>query len=977
MNANLTPEVFEELARAKDLNQTLAFLDTRGLIDPHVAAELAERSLEQAETDPDRANHWIQVAETLVFLLGEDLPAVQAKIHYAQARLALLSGDLKKAEREIRQAQAYWRRIDDRASLARSALGLTQVLALQGRYSEAETTIQNALQDMPLNSTLRAQALVNLANLLRRREQHALALENYRQAEAIYRAAQASAPEPQAEILRRKAAYTAVNQANALMALDRPLEAEKILHNALAVLRECDDKLNLGRTLTNLGTLYLRTGRYTQALDAFQQATDILLPEGVWIDQDLDTVRQADILLLEQANAYLALNLIPEAIHALQGAVQLFRQAGQPYELGQSLYTLALVHLRNGWWHTAQELLEEALRLFSELENLYWQNKVKLAQATMAFRQGDFEKAQAYLEELPLSGEISAGWDLSLQVEATLLHVQVLLVTGQTEKVQQWASELLRNLEDQIAQQDLHLPHLSMALNHAHGTVALATGQPQEALSAFQAAVRQLEHVRVRLPMEEAKTAYLDDKESYYGGWIASLLSQAPRSQELTGPIVDKLFAVAERARSQVLLERLHVTMDSVDWTEASQDLQEQTDTLRRELHWLYNQLLLSPNEVAREQRLRQIEAREAALARLSWQQGAFQAQVQPAKLRDFQSALRAEEQALVYYWLDSPLKPSMPELLVFVVSRSDAFLVRTSISELELEDLAAELRFQMGRVEIGISHSRRHHARLLQGVQKVLGELYQKMLAPVTYLLSAPQLLIVPHGLLHRLPIHAFWDGQQYLLEKMVCRYAPSPGVAVHLRYFTEQLLPETGVRWAGLAPDDPSIPGARMEVERAAALFQEARLYLGERSNEAGLQEASSWAHVLHLATHGLFRPDNPFFSALKLADGWIDVRRLYRLPLRSRLVVLSACESGAGLVRGGDEVIGLVRGFLGAGARSLVVSLWNVHDRSVVDLTSEFYKALHLVRSPAQALHKAQQEAIRRGQHPYFWAPFVAIE
>ena len=90
-----------------------------------------------------------------------------------------------------------------------------------------------------------------------------------------------------------------------------------------------------------------------------------------------------------------------------------------------------------------------------------------------------------------------------------------------------------------------------------------------------------------------------------------------------------------------------------------------------------------------------------------------------------------------------------------------------------------------------------------------------------------------------------------------------------------------------------------------------------------------------MLHIATHGLFRPDNPFFSALKLADGWIDVRQIYRLPLQARLVVLSACESGAVQIQGSDEVIGLARGFLGAGAETLVTSLWNVHDASAAAL------------------------------------------
>jgi CHAT domain-containing protein len=153
--------------------------------------------------------------------------------------------------------------------------------------------------------------------------------------------------------------------------------------------------------------------------------------------------------------------------------------------------------------------------------------------------------------------------------------------------------------------------------------------------------------------------------------------------------------------------------------------------------------------------------------------------------------------------------------------------------------------------------------------------------------------------------------------------------------------------------------------------------QLYLDHAANRQGLERAAQ-ADLLHLATHGLFRPDNPFFSALKLADGWIDVRELYRLPLQARLVVLSACESGAGAVRGGDEVVGLVRGFLGAGAREVLASLWNVHDASAVPFMQHFYQFLtqEAVNRPADALRAAQCAAISSRLHPYYWASFYMI-
>ena len=91
-------------------------------------------------------------------------------------------------------------------------------------------------------------------------------------------------------------------------------------------------------------------------------------------------------------------------------------------------------------------------------------------------------------------------------------------------------------------------------------------------------------------------------------------------------------------------------------------------------------------------------------------------------------------------------------------------------------------------------------------------------------------------------------------------------------------------------------------------------------------------------------------------------------------------SACEVlRASLYRGADEVIGLARGFIGAGAKSLIVSLWNVHDASAADFMDQFYANLlssATVRHPTQALRATQLAAIEQGQHPYYWAPFVLV-
>jgi CHAT domain-containing protein len=175
-------------------------------------------------------------------------------------------------------------------------------------------------------------------------------------------------------------------------------------------------------------------------------------------------------------------------------------------------------------------------------------------------------------------------------------------------------------------------------------------------------------------------------------------------------------------------------------------------------------------------------------------------------------------------------------------------------------------------------------------------------------------------------------------------------------------------------LGVPDPQAPRARDEVAALVALFPEVVALLDDQATLAALREQAPTADVLHLACHGQFRPDNPLFSSLRLADGWLTVRDAYNLDLPGGLVTLSACETGMSAVAPGDELIGLARGFLSAGAPSLLVSLWTVDDESTAMLMTSFYTRLCAGDGPAAALRQAQRQALEYYPHPFFWSPFV---
>jgi CHAT domain-containing protein len=153
----------------------------------------------------------------------------------------------------------------------------------------------------------------------------------------------------------------------------------------------------------------------------------------------------------------------------------------------------------------------------------------------------------------------------------------------------------------------------------------------------------------------------------------------------------------------------------------------------------------------------------------------------------------------------------------------------------------------------------------------------------------------------------------------------------------------------------------------------------YVEEQATKARVQQSLPTARVLHLATHGEFRGDNPLFSGLALDDGWLSTLDVYHQQTNATLITLSACQTGQSVVGGGDELLGLMRAFLAIGAASLVLTLWTVHDESTAQLMGHFYQAL-LAGQPKGAALRHAQVALRTDHtsyaHPHFWGPFQLI-
>jgi CHAT domain-containing protein len=170
-------------------------------------------------------------------------------------------------------------------------------------------------------------------------------------------------------------------------------------------------------------------------------------------------------------------------------------------------------------------------------------------------------------------------------------------------------------------------------------------------------------------------------------------------------------------------------------------------------------------------------------------------------------------------------------------------------------------------------------------------------------------------------------------------------------------------------------SLPGVYREADLVGGLFG-GTVYCDVAASRERLRSAPT--QILHIAAHGKHMIDRPELSYIELADGPLFTDDLLQYDLSCELVTLSACETGRARPSGGDELIGLGRAVLYAGAAALVTTLWAINDDYAVRLMEQFYLALRAGMSKAAALRHAQQSLLRaRPQtHPAFWAAFQLV-
>jgi CHAT domain-containing protein len=270
------------------------------------------------------------------------------------------------------------------------------------------------------------------------------------------------------------------------------------------------------------------------------------------------------------------------------------------------------------------------------------------------------------------------------------------------------------------------------------------------------------------------------------------------------------------------------------------------------------------------------------------------------------------------------------------------------------------------------VEHLDKFAAELKGRTDFYLQKLYEKLLKPLMGFIQDRNLIIVPVSVLHYVPFQALFDGENYVVENREVVFSPSSTIWKTLD--KRPLRKLKNVLLMGFA--DEKIPLVNDEIKQLKAIFQNSKSFVGKSANFSNYTRNAEDFDVLHLACHGQFRPDNPLFSSLHLANGFVTVRDICSQKLNAELVTLSACETGLNKIFAGDEILGLARGFLTAGVNSLILSLWTVNDKATGELIKIFYTELQRGNAVSASLRKAQKNFIAQGKHPYFWSPFAII-
>lgn len=501
---------------------------------------------------------------------------------------------------------------------------------------------------------------------------------------------------------------------------------------------------------------------------------------------------------------------------------------------------------------------------------------------------------------------------------------------------------------------------LGAAESYVEGSYQHLHGDQDAALRSYLKAVDLLDLDRRGVHDEQARGTFMEDKIGYYYAPILQLLQRRR---------YDEAFELMERARGREMAELLASRELEVS-RPGERALYAETVRLRSAIAKKQSEQFGLINRGADRARLAETEAQIDQLDHSYRQLQARIAQQAPHLLE-----LTASRQAVSLQALQAAMRRDGFEVLEYLALDVNVIVWHISADSVHVRVIflpLSELQKKVNALQDSLADPGQPFD------ERTARELYLYLIQPASAWLKSRRLVVVPHDCLHRLPFQVLTDpaSGRSLGESFQLSYAPSATVLLALSPASS---PAAGRLYAVSDPDF-STEG---EAQAVAALYGDRARVVSALPTKSGLVSAVGGFDVIHLSVHGQFDPAQPLLSYLRLApgdgdDGKLTAAEMFGLPLaRSPLLVLSACESGRAATSRGDEVVGIVRGLLYAGAGTLVLSYWKVDSAATAIWMETFHRVVR-EQAPAEAARQALLAVKSRPsyRHPNYWGAFMLI-
>lgn len=935
------------LAREEDSPARRKLLRRAGaLLCPALVVLLCDEVVHLGYRDLAKVQALAVSAEWVSKLLKD--PTSLARSHRASGHFFFLRQKYGVALKRYDAAIEIFRRQKNIQELGRTLSSSLGALSYLGRYEEAFQRGKEARRLFSrLNDTLRLARLdSNIGSILYRQDRFGESLE-YAQ-RAYRKLLQGGGPQDIAIALRNLAVrYISVNEFSLAEETYRKARAHCQDHGLLLLVAETD---------YNIAYLYYLRGEYTRAIEMYEATRRHCVQLG-------DSYHKA-LCDLDQSELSLELNLYEEGEQLAGAAFSAFRKLGMGYEAAKAKAFLAIAASQLGREREALGIFRQARKLFVAERNVLWPYQIDVYQALLFFRLGRYADSRKVCDTaLRFFAQNHLSQKAAL---CELLKAQLNLQGGKPGLARRACQRGLQHLRR------IYSPALETQAQFVLGQIEEAQGQKQKAKTAYRRAQAGLENLRNQLRGDGMKIAFIKDKQGIFESLVVLELQGGRKRTNL-----QNAFIYIEQAKSRSLADLIafrlrHILPSGGLESARSQRARNLQDNLK---------------SFYRSQERKELEVRDISSVKSGkLSVGVLKQEGQYLRLLSSLSAEDKEFGSLQGIGTRSvrEVRASLPDdatLVEYYLARGVFYACVLSHKGLDIlpvaktREVQAHLRllqFQLNQFRLQARSSRSQREAFLEASRAHLRDLYKLLVGPIQSLVSTSHVVLVPHGFLHYVPFHALLDGDQYLLDRFSISYAPSASVF--------SLCQDKQPRWKNrslvLGVPDAMAPFIGQEAKAVASLLPRARLFLGKEATIRQLETEGKQSRFIHIATHGLFRQDNPMFSSLRLGDARLTLFDLYSLDLSAELVTLSGCGTGLNYVVGGEEIIGLVRGFLYSGAHSVLVSLWDIQDKSTAEFMTAFYLRYRRTKNKAAALQGAMQDLRRDYPHPYYWAPFCLV-